>query len=134
MAIVVKDFQAQSAADLVTLVNTYLATLTDPIVNGVSISADEDGRTIGRTYRAIITTQTGGSTIATAWELTIAEGQNADTVGDYARAFVLANGSAFITAPRIMSWYPESGSLTSRCAMWLLANATAGASANWLPL
>lgn len=134
MALVVRDFQAQNAADLVTAVNAYLATLTNPKINGVWITADEDGRTLGRTYRAMISTQTGGAVIATPWVLTITEGQNSDVVGDAARAYVLANGSAFIAAPRILTWYSDGGSLTSRCAMWLMANATVGASANWLPL
>ncbi len=134
MALVIRDFQAQNAADLVTAVNAYLAGLTNPKINGVSITADEDARTLGRTYRAMISTQTGGSVIGTAWALTIVEGQNSDVVGDYARAYVTANPSAFIAAPRLLTWYADGGSLTARCAMWLMANATSGASANWLPL
>lgn len=134
MAIVIQDFQAQSAAALVTAVNTYLATLTNPKINGVSIVVDEDARTLGRTYRCLLTTQTGGAAIGTPWVLTLAEGQSTAVVADVAQAYVVANAAAFISAPRIMTWYSDGGSLIARCAMWLMANATGGASANWLPL
>ncbi len=133
MALVIRSFQATSAATLVTLVNTYLATLTNPLIHGVWLAVTEDARTLGRTYRALITTETGGAVIATAWQLSIWEGQNASDVGDLAVAFVAANPGAFIIAPRIETWYYDGGSLSAKCAGWLMANATSGASANWVP-
>lgn len=134
MAIVVEAFQAQDAPTLVTAINAYLATLTNPKINGVSIVATEDARTLGRTYRALITTQTGGAVIATAWVLSIYEGQNAEDVEESIATLVAGGGGTFYSAPRIMTWYFDGGALSKRCAAWIMANSTGGASANWLPL
>ncbi len=134
MAIVVEAFQATSAADLVTAINTYLATLTNPKINGVSIDVEEDGRSLGRTYRALITTQTGGAVIATPWVLSIFEGLTAEEVEEDVITLVAGGGSTFYSAPRIQSWYYNTGSHLQKCMAWIMANSTAGGSANWLPL
>ena len=133
MAIVITSFQAQNAADLEDAINTFLATLTNPKINRIDIQATEDARTLGRTYRAIVTTQTGGSVIATPWVVAIFEGQNASDVADECAALVAAGGSSFFGSPRIGTWYSDGGSLSARCFAWIAKNATAGASANWLP-
>ncbi len=133
MALVVVAIQAQSAADLVTAVNTYLATLTNPIVNRVDICVDETGITVGRSYRCVITTQTGGAVIATPWLLAISEGISAADALTTITALLAANPAAFFAAPQIRNWYADGNNLLKKCAIYILRNATGGASANWVP-
>lgn len=134
MALVIESFQTQNAADLQSQINTYLAGLTSPIIRGVWITATEDARTLGRTYRALVTTETGGSA-ADPWVISIFEGQNASDVGDAAAAVIAGAPGDFFNAPRIDSWYFDGGSLTARCFAWILENADAvNAAADYLPL
>ncbi len=133
MALVLAAFQAQSAADLVTAVNTALALLVNPIVNRLDIAVDESGPTIGRTYRAVLTTQTGGGVIATPWILAISEGQNAAEALTPITALVAANPAAFFAAPCLRNWYSDGNNLLKRCCVYVMRNATGGASANWTP-
>jgi hypothetical protein len=134
MAYVIQTFQYQSFADLQTAVNAYLAGLTNPIINGFYISVQEDQRTLGRTYRAVLTTKTGGAVIATAWTLQGGEGKTLAEAIAVVNAYIAAAPAAFTCSPRINSWPYDGGSFSARCAAWVLANATIGASANWTPV
>lgn len=133
MALVVTGIQAQSAADLVTAVNVFLATLVNPKINRVDVVVDETGPTLGRTYRCLITSQTGGGVIATPWILTISEGQNVTEALSSITTLIAANPAAFFGAPCLKNWYADGSSLLKRCCVYVLRNATGGASANWLP-
>lgn len=134
MAIVIESFQAQNSADLQSAINTYMAGLTSPIIRGIWITATEDARTLGRTYRALITTETGGAAVD-PWIISVFEGQNASDVGDAVAALVTASPADFFCAPRIDSWYFDGGSLSARCFGWVMENTdTANATADWLLL
>ncbi len=133
MALILAAFQAQSAADLVTAVNTALALLTNPIINRLDVVVDETGPTIGRTYRALLTYQTGGSVIATPWTLAISEGQSTAEAVVAINALIAANPSAFFGAPCLKNWYADGSNLLKRCCIYVVANGDGAASANWVP-
>jgi hypothetical protein len=133
MAIVIEGFAANDATDLVSAVNAYLATLVNPIINAIEVAAFESARTLGRSYGCIVTSQTGGATIATPWQLTIYEEVTAPAVAADAAAFVAANPAAFVAAPKLRTWYYNRGAMAAKWAAIVVANATGGASANWQP-
>ncbi len=134
MALIVVGFQAQSAADIVIAMNLALAALVNPIINLVEIAVDESGSTIGRTYRGLLTYQTGGAVVATPWIISISEGQNVAEALTPVTALIAANPAAFFAAPRLRNWYAEGNNLLKRCCIYVMRNATGGGSANWQPL
>ena len=133
MALVLNSVAANDATDLVTAINAYLAGLTNPIINAIDIEIAFQPRQLGRPMGALITTQTGGSVIATPWTVQIFEATTLALVTASMAAYILANGSAFFAAPKMRYYYIGAGAQTPRVAGILIANATGGASANWQP-
>lgn len=128
---VVATVSANDATDFVTAVNAYLATLVNPTILRIDITAKDAKRQLGRLYSAIITSTPDGATLATPFVLQVFEEQNVAAVGvDINDAFT-ANPGYYYPPPRLISWYYERGSLESKVAGLLFSNVTLAASANW---
>src|SRR5260221_14443747 len=65
--------QAESAAALVTALNTLLAGLTNPSILRVDFDVQEMQRRTGRMYSAFVTYNTGGAVLATPFLLSAIE-------------------------------------------------------------
>jgi hypothetical protein len=130
---VLASFAANDALDLTTALNAYLAGLTNPIINAIDIEIAFQPRQLGRPMGALVTSQTGGSAIGTPWTVQIFENTTLALVTASIAAVIAATPGAFYAAPKMRYYYIGAGSQTPRVMGILIANATGGASANWLP-
>jgi hypothetical protein len=122
-------FQAQTAADLETAVNTALALLTDPTINFLDIAAFVDARRNGTDLRAALTYTTGGASLATPFLLKMFSGATAADVEAAAQAFMDAQTGYFYGGLRLL--YSDVGRREPQYILWMLYNTTGGASANY---
>lgn len=72
MATTVKTIAAPNTADLITAVDAYLATLTNPIIRKFDLFMNDAPFRVGIEYRVLIVTDTGGSALATPWQMDVA--------------------------------------------------------------
>jgi hypothetical protein len=119
------------SAAFVTAINAALAALTNPTIRGISFNADERQRRNGRSYSGVISYDTGGAALATPFLLSVIEASSMAALVTALNAFVAANPTSFIAHTEYKYLY--TGSRDPRFIALTLYNATAGATANYVP-
>lgn len=132
MAITVASFQAASASALETVINTALAALTNPIFRGLFASIWVEPRREGTELRALLTTASGGSSLATPFVFKTFSGTTLAAAQAAAQAFITANSGYFFSAVRLL--FVDVDEREPTYIAWVIYNTTGGASANYLPL
>ena len=132
MARFVESFVATNAGDLVTAINTFLATLTNPTIRGVNFSVVRcDGR-IGDEYSVVLRYDDGGAVLATTFLVRIDEAPILETANTALQTFLTANAAYFVNGGNLQM---VDGEQTFRkFSILTVYNTTGGASANYLPL
>ncbi len=129
MARAVQSFFASNVGDLVTAINVYLATLTNPVIRGFEYSLiRQDGR-IGEEVSATIRSDTGGAALATPFLVRADEAQVLATANAALLAFMVANAAYFVGGTRLQVIDGEQ--LLRRFSLLTMYNVTGGASANY---
>jgi hypothetical protein len=127
-----QGFNCMSLTDLTTQVNAYLATLTNPIIRAFRVQPIRLQRRATFQFNALITTDSGGSTIATPWTIQcFQETQLSALVTDINTFWAAVTG--FAAGPQFIDVEDDQVKLNAYIAV-ILQNATSGASANYLPL
>ena len=127
-----QGFNCMSLADLTTQVNTYLATLTNPIIRGFRVQPIRLQRRATFQFNVLLTTDSGGSAIGTPWTVQCyQETQLSALVTDLNTFWAALTG--FAAAPQYIDVEDDQVKLNAYIGI-ILQNATSGASANYLPL
>lgn len=132
MARFIESFYYATASQLVTAVNTFLATLTNPSIRSVQYSlVRQDGR-IGEEYTLIIRYDDGGAALATPFLIRIDEAQTVEEAADDLQTYMTANAAYFFgnTALGVV----DGEQKFKKNSLLTMYNTTGGASANYLPL
>ncbi len=90
---------ASSLPDIITTVNTYLATLTNPIIHKIDLQMQDQPHRIGTEYRVLIVTEDGGAVVATPWQLNGVAPNTAPLFGTSLQALYTANQAYFWGGP-----------------------------------
>ncbi len=133
MAFFVQAFSAVTSADLVTAVNTFLATLTNPTIRQLALSIYRVPRRNGVRFELMISYSDGGAALATPFLIRLDTASSMAALQTAVQAAITANGSYFWAGTRLGVVDNEDNADRSRAVYGLTPyNATAGASANWL--
>ena len=132
MARTLTSFVNSSPTALVTAVNTYLATLTNPIIRQVQVNLIQQQARAGLEYCCTVEFDTGGAAIGTPWLLAINQNKALSSLVTTEQAFLAANPTYFIAGGRLL--FIDTIFQFPLYSMWRVYNTTAGASANYLPL
>lgn len=127
----VKSFLASNAADLVAAINTFLATLTNPIIRRLDVKVSDEARRIGVEYTALLSWETGGSVIATPWLARIDESTSLTGLETTVQAFLTANPTYFISATVLHVLDNDANFKMKKWIGVTVYNTTAGAYANY---
>lgn len=132
MARFVESFVATNSGDLVTAVNTFLATLTNPTIRGVDFSiVRQDGR-IGDEYSLVLRYDDGGAVLATPFLVRVDESVTLDTAATALQTFLTANAAYFVNGGALQM--VDGGEKYRKYSILTMYNTTGGASANYLTL
>jgi hypothetical protein len=132
MALTPQVIQASSAADLVNLVNTYLATLANPKIISWSIGVADLPTRIGTEFRFLIETDTGGAALVTPFLLDIVSASGSPALQTALATYLSTYAAQFVSGPKLL-WAPNDENVSaSLISAAYLRNTTAGASANYL--
>jgi hypothetical protein len=132
MAITAKVIQAASAADLVSLVNTYLATLVNPKINSWDIAIADLPTRIGLEMRFLMESDTGGAALATPFLLDIVSAKSSPALETAVNSYLTSYAAQFVSGPKFL-WAPTDENVsTSPLLVAYFRNTTPGASANYL--
>lgn len=123
--------EKHGSAAFVTAVNALLAALTNPTIRGFSVNVDERQRRNQRVYSAVISYDTAGAALATPFLLSAIEASAPAALKTALDAFIAANPTSFVSHTEYLFLY--TGSRDPRYIALTLYNATAGATANYLP-
>ncbi len=123
--------EAVGATAFVTAMNLLLAALTDPTIRGVSYAVDERQRRDQRTYFGFVSSDTGGASLATPFQVRVDEAASMVDLQTALDAYQAANPSYFFAHTEFKYLY--TGSRTPRFIAITIFNVTAGAFANYLP-
>lgn len=129
MARFVESFYYATASQLVTAVNTFLATLTNPNIRCVQYDlVREDGR-IGEEYSLTIRYDDGGAALATPFLIRVDEDTAIEDANDTLQTFMTANAAYFFgkTALQVV----DGGNKFRKNSLLTIYNTTGGASANF---
>lgn len=133
MAFFVKTFTATSAASLVSAVNTFLATLVNPTIRGLTYSVSRPSDRVGNAYTLTLNYSDGGAALATVFTLEVQESRflngQAGSIETVLAALYVANPAVYFSGVRIASLDESNTELPLYSAAYL-RNATAGATAN----
>lgn len=133
MARFTKTFTSSDATALSTAVVAFLATLTNPTVLGVTCRYSDTARRTKGEFFVSIDYSDGGAALATDFQLTVLQNRKNADLDTAVNALFAANPAVFFPAVRYEVADGDSGRLPAYIA-FIFYNATAGASANWLPL
>jgi hypothetical protein len=124
-------FQATSPLDLVTQVNAYLLTLTNPTIKGWEVQAVDIVRQIGIQYRMLLTTESGGAALATPFLLDVLQYDSTAALQAAMASYRTSYASQFFSAPKF--WFaPDDNVTTSKVVAMFIRNTTVGAVANYV--
>ncbi len=123
--------KSDSAAAFITAVNAALAALTNPTIRSAEFCAQNPQRRAGVEYACVITYTTGGASLATPFTLSVIEAVNITALNTALAAFQTAQSSGFVAGSRFQ--FLDDGTKLSKYVAWTLYNATAGATANYVP-
>lgn len=130
MAIVSKAIQGANVVDFVNQVNTYLATLVNPLVLAWSVVVFNEPRRLGQGFKALITTNTGGAALATPFLLDVLLAPSADPMTTAIAAYRVTYAGQFVSSPKF--FYNMDDQVTqSQMVTSFFRNVTAGATANY---
>jgi hypothetical protein len=134
MALADTIYQATSFQDMQTQLNAYLASLTNPTIRSWSVQAADLVRQIGVQYRAQLTTETGGTALATPFQVDILQADNVAALQTLMAAYRVTYAGQFISQPKF--WYEADDNVTSsKVIAAFMRNTTLGAgAANYLIL
>ena len=124
--------EKSGAAAFVTAVNALLAALTNPTIVGVSYNIDARQRRNQRQYSGVVSYDTGGAALATPFLVNVIEANSPAALATALAAFVAANPTSFIAHTEYKFAY--TGPRDAKYIAITIYNATAGASANYVPL
>lgn len=130
MAITDTLFQASSATELQTLVNTWLAALVDPLIVGWQLQAADQTRRLGTEYRLLISADTGGPALATPFLLDILSEPNTPQLQTALATYRAGYAGQFISAAKFL-FIPDQNVTTSAVVAAFMRNTAPGAVANY---
>lgn len=133
MARYTKIITATKPASLVSTVNTFLATLTNPTLHRVEVALADDQSQAGVGLVASIDYSDGGAALATPFLLMLLSNRLPSALETAVNAQYAANAAYFWMGARHVSLLSGDGRLGQYLA-FLPYNVTGGASANWSPL
>lgn len=132
MARFVESFYYPTAAQLVTAVNTFLATLVNPTIRGVEYSLlRQDGR-VGQEYSVTIRYDDGGAALATPFLIRVDEDQSVEEASDDLQTFMTANAAYFFGKTALA--VADGDQTFKKNSLLTIYNTTGGASANYSAL
>lgn len=123
--------KSDSASAFVTAVNAALAALTNPTIRSAEFFAQNPQRRVGVEHACVITYTTGGAALATPFTLSAIEAANITDLATALAAFQTAQSAGFVAGSRFQ--FLDDGTKLSKYIAWTLYNATAGATANYVP-
>ncbi len=130
MPIVDKAIQGENVTDFVNQVNTYLATLVNPLILAWSVVVFNEPRRLGQGFKALITSNTGGAALATPFVLDVILAPSADPMTTALAAYRALYPTSFISSPKF--FYNMDDQVTqSQMVASFFRNPTAGATANY---
>lgn len=143
MARFVKTIQASRLTDqvvgvttypgLISQANTFLATLVNPTIRFLNLIIQHPDKRIGEEYMLEISYESGGAVLATPFTLRVDLEASLLALEQATQAYFVANAGVFASGVRFFSLDQDNNRL-ARFWNYYLVNATAGASANFLPL
>lgn len=125
------QFSATNIAALKIAVDAALAALTNPTLRFVDLEVIDQTNRIGLELNLLISRQDSGAALATDFTFEIYQAGSMAALKVLIDAYIAANTSAFISGFRLLT-LDTDGQLPSYIG-YFIANATAGASANFLP-
>lgn len=131
MAQFIKTFSATNPTALVTAMNAFLATLTNPTIRGWSFDVQNLQKNIGWEFAASVSYTDGGAALATPFLLRIDQNIKLSTLEATLQAYITAN-AYFFSGSKLAQVDGGSGNFRTYFAATIY-NTTAGASANFLP-
>jgi hypothetical protein len=131
MATAVILIKADSASALITAVNAALAALTNPTIRSAEFFAQNPQRRIGEEHACAITYTDGGAALGTPFLLSVLEAVTITDLNTAMVAFQTAQSAGFVAGSRFQ--FLDDGTKQAKYIAWTLYNATAGASANYVP-
>lgn len=99
MTTTVKSFSAPNATDLLLAVNTYLASLTNPIIRKLDLFVSDVTFRVGVEYRIMLVTEDGGAALATPWVLSLINAQGNGALQTALQAAYAAHQAYFWGGP-----------------------------------
>jgi hypothetical protein len=133
MARFTKIITGSDAASVAAAVTTFLGTLVNPTIRGVTCQYSDAQRRVKSEIMVCIGWTDGGAALATPFQLQIIQKRKASDLESAINALFVANPLAFFPSVRYDAVDTADGKLSSTVG-FVFFNATAGASANWLPL
>ncbi len=124
--------QENSAADFMTSVNAALLALTDPTIRGFEPRFQRPLRRLGIEHACVITYTTAGAALATPFTLSVLEATTLGALNTLLAAFQIAQSAGFVAASKF-EFQDDEGTKQSKYIAYTIYNATAGASANYVP-
>jgi hypothetical protein len=130
MAIVSTAIQGENVVDFVNQVNTYLATLANPLILAWSVVVFNEPRRLGQGFKALITSNTGGPSLGTPFLLDVLLAPSAVPMTAAIATYRTTYAGQFISSPQF--FYNMDDQVTqSQMVTSFFRNVTAGASANY---
>jgi len=132
MARFTETITAQTLPALITAVNTFLATLTDPTIRYFEFLAQRPQKRTGTNFLFSVSYEDGGAALATDFTFNVLQQPNAADLDTEIAAEYASTPAAFFTGIRLARLDQDDTRLETFFAAYL-TNATGGASANYLP-
>lgn len=129
MARLVQSFYSPTAVALVTAVNTFLASLTNPNIRSVEFSLVRNDGSIGDEYTLVLRYDSAGAALATPFLIRLDEDQSVAAAAAVLQAFLTANAGYFVGGTRL--GVVDGQQQFKKNSLLTIYNTTGGASANY---